>query len=1020
MTSDTSGLVVKEVTSRRDLADYFTSFTAGDVSHHAMLAHYVGEEGHGRAAAFFALNCAAKWKPALLAEFRHEQQRKARRGKGRSAYHFVISRRGRTDPKILMAMAKRLLTLAGLDKQKALIAVHTDTDDNHVHIAVSALNDQRRQIILERGYSKVLLAHVNARLCHEFGYKPEAGLGFYATDDGVYRTEDNAKLRDANFCKITNDLRKQPALTARAAAFERETGLPSPQRRIRKSFDRAMGAQSLEMFAAELAVDGITYSLEGSGATIALHEEGFKASRIARSASPAFHGQRGVEAFKASRIARSASPKRIAAHFGVEHMTAPEAQRLGMTTCAGFYRKDEAGVLQPVRLAKAESVTGDEVLPMPGAVTQYRKHQADERLERTIPEATKAQADPLRDRIDFLRARPTPVRNWQCERLERALHYSAGRRGRPPRAQPGLNDPKMPDVELRRDSAIILGPTRHTRWNGPPIWSDVRVKKKGALWHVTRGLQPVATFGPGMIVVHQATPDDKEQIIKLAKLDFASDIQTHCKPADRRSWVRAAQSCDVVLGNIELAKAQTSLVKERQLRLKNLADRLTAQSHRFMKAGKNVLGLTTDALKEVVPMLDKAHARGRERAHALSGRLSVQRELIQHGLAQELLEQRKHEATALHQPQLRTALAPKNMSAGVVPPLRAHVRTTPPESVTLASRQPAEWISTIAEDGTLTWVFPVSARSTHQSQDEQKCDLEKPLQSHQVDSSPPLIFSMPKIDPLSVPNTQQPNEKQPDNASASAPDTNESSLPYVGPPPPERKTAVAEAIQLIQQCDAIPSLEGEQLYFRLLGSDDWKAVPIPADSRAAVEKTCTVFEQRAVAVIDAIADGKVSIQDNGLLEYHSRVSRQILADLRKLTSDAQSLKVLRLATDGQTMKMPPKIAQNAKPPQLLSGLTAIALQKAIKEASSERKAKVAQHAGPVVARADVGQAEDLLQIPLPVSNRRSDDLILRVARQAARKRDFDLRDYAVLKPIFRSEKQLTPREPIPNQLQGGI
>ncbi len=163
MTADTSGVVIKEIRSKRDLADYLTSLTGGDVSYHAMLTHYVGSDGHGRAEVFQALNCATRSKPALLAEFQREQERKPRRGQGRSVYHFMISRRGRTDPQILASMARRLLQLAGLDRQKALIAVHCDTDDNHVHIAVSALDAGGRQIILERGYSKVLSSGDTAR-----------------------------------------------------------------------------------------------------------------------------------------------------------------------------------------------------------------------------------------------------------------------------------------------------------------------------------------------------------------------------------------------------------------------------------------------------------------------------------------------------------------------------------------------------------------------------------------------------------------------------------------------------------------------------------------------------------------------------------------------------------------------------------------------------------------------------------------------------------------------------------------
>lgn len=47
MTADTSGVVIKEIRSKRDLADYLTSLTGDDVSYHAALAHYVGSDGHG-------------------------------------------------------------------------------------------------------------------------------------------------------------------------------------------------------------------------------------------------------------------------------------------------------------------------------------------------------------------------------------------------------------------------------------------------------------------------------------------------------------------------------------------------------------------------------------------------------------------------------------------------------------------------------------------------------------------------------------------------------------------------------------------------------------------------------------------------------------------------------------------------------------------------------------------------------------------------------------------------------------
>jgi len=711
MTDDTSGIVIKEVRSRRDLADYLTSLPGADVSYDAMLTHYISSEAHGRADVFLALNCAAEWKPALLAEFRSEQRRRHKRGNGRSVYHFVISRRGRTEPKILAAMAKRLLVLTGLDKQKALIAVHTDTDDNHVHIAVSALDDHGRQIILERGYSKVLLAHVNAQLCHEFGYEPESGLGFHATDEGVFRTDDGAKLRDAAFRKVTNDLRKQPALTPLSAAFERETGLPSIQRRIRDEFDEAMKAETLEGFSIELAASGIQYTLVGSGAMISC----------------------GTDRFKASTISRSASPKRLARHFGVLHLTEPEAQTSGLDTGAGFYRKDSAGVLRPVRIAAALRPESRPILPLEGASERNLRHRSDQRVEQDLPPATQSHMKALHDRIDLLSARPSPVRKWQIERLKRAIYRSTGNRGRPPRSQALSTTPNLPTVDLNDDTAIILGPANHGSWKGIPSWGDVRFKKVGPSWHITRGSRPVATFGPGLIVVHQATDADKEQILKFAKLDFANDVQVFCRPAERRSWIRAAQATDLVLGNIELGKAQSNLWRGSQAKLARLAGRLATTGEMLLSAKAELLGSASDTLKSLAPVLDRAHASGRARTQGLSKRLSVQHARIEADAIKEQTGDHSGE-DRVSQPSRPQETLPlgdtpaRNVSAPLgLPPEPAAPLVRPPlepmafeAAAPPRNRTPVERTFEIAEDGTLRWLWPESELAIDRGTPEQK------------------------------------------------------------------------------------------------------------------------------------------------------------------------------------------------------------------------------------------------------------------------------------------------------------
>ena len=153
-TDQPSGLLIKEVKSKRDLASYLTEWKYDGLSPAERLTHYFGGDGLGRAILFETVNCAASTPEAILAEFRLEQHRRAERRQGRTVNHMVISRRGHTDPQLLVAMARRLLDLARLDGQKAAIAVHTDTENTHLHIAVSALDKAGRQIILEKGHSQ--------------------------------------------------------------------------------------------------------------------------------------------------------------------------------------------------------------------------------------------------------------------------------------------------------------------------------------------------------------------------------------------------------------------------------------------------------------------------------------------------------------------------------------------------------------------------------------------------------------------------------------------------------------------------------------------------------------------------------------------------------------------------------------------------------------------------------------------------------------------------------------------------
>jgi hypothetical protein len=539
MTTPLPGIVIKEIHSKRSLADYLTEF-ARSLTYADLLAHYVGEHAHGRAEVFDALNCAARGHDAVIAEFRLEQERRKHRRQGRTVYHFVISRRGKTDPEVLVAMAKRMITLTGLQAQKAIIAVHTDTDDHHVHVAVSALDEAGKQIILEKGHSRVLLAHINAQLCHEFGFEPETGLGFYANDRGVFRSSDDKQMRDASFVKATTDLRKAPAMTQLSGKHELHTGMMSNQRLAQREFERAHRRDSLREVLAELAAAGIDYQFAGSGASIG------------------FRGER----YKASAISRSATPAKLATRFNVTHFDQVKATRMGLAGGAGFYERDEQGVLRKLRMPKviAEEIVWNPHLPDARSHEQAKARHLEKVLDRAIPAAEPAHAAPLRQREAVLRSSDSDVARWQIGRLRRAAWATEARKGRPSKHQHDQAQLDVPNIPHSADTAILLGPPHYNPWLGT-IWA------KGLSSHfregaktIYRGTKPLATFTQGMVTIHQATEADKRKILRLARNHFGDEVTVFGSPRERRRLTQIATQEDIVFRNPELGPVQRLLL----------------------------------------------------------------------------------------------------------------------------------------------------------------------------------------------------------------------------------------------------------------------------------------------------------------------------------------------------------------------------------------------------------------------------------------------------------------------------
>jgi hypothetical protein len=92
-------------------------------------------------------NCAAATMPAAVAEIL-ATQRLNTRAKGDKTYHLLISFRAGENPShdVLKAVEDRICVALGYADHQRVSAVHHDTDNVHVHIAINKVNPKRRTL----------------------------------------------------------------------------------------------------------------------------------------------------------------------------------------------------------------------------------------------------------------------------------------------------------------------------------------------------------------------------------------------------------------------------------------------------------------------------------------------------------------------------------------------------------------------------------------------------------------------------------------------------------------------------------------------------------------------------------------------------------------------------------------------------------------------------------------------------------------------------------------------------------
>ncbi len=190
--------------------------------------------------------------------------------------HWIVSWRQGEQPTPAHAdQAVRIfLKEMGLPEHQAIYALHRNTDNCHLHIAVNRVHPETEKVITVNGGFDLEVAHrAIARIEHEQGWERERGGRYKVMEDGlVQRREEGPRLARES--------------STQARDFENLTGQKSAQRTaIEEGADLMRQARSWHELHELLAERGMRFEKKGSGALLWVGLDAVKASAAGRDCS---------------------------------------------------------------------------------------------------------------------------------------------------------------------------------------------------------------------------------------------------------------------------------------------------------------------------------------------------------------------------------------------------------------------------------------------------------------------------------------------------------------------------------------------------------------------------------------------------------------------------------------------------------------------------------------------------------------------------------------------------------------
>jgi hypothetical protein len=211
------------------------------VSSFARLADYITDDlgKHSRIVKTEISNCVAATYRATLAEVMATQMQNTR-AKGDKTYHLLVSFRvgERPDNKTLTDIEKQICDVLGFGEHQRISAVHNDTDNLHIHIAINKVHPIRKT--LREPYKAYLTL---AEICK----KIEIQYGLERDNHGSVRSVSEGKAND----------------------MERHSGVESLISWIRrKCLTDILAAKSWDEMYATMRTNGLRMEVRGNGLVI--------------------------------------------------------------------------------------------------------------------------------------------------------------------------------------------------------------------------------------------------------------------------------------------------------------------------------------------------------------------------------------------------------------------------------------------------------------------------------------------------------------------------------------------------------------------------------------------------------------------------------------------------------------------------------------------------------------------------------------------------------------------------------